>query len=341
MKFGLFGGATSGAAGPAGDSQAYRDFIDYVLEAEDLGYYSVFLVEHHFTGLGQISSSLNLLSYLAAQTSTLRLGTAVTVLPWHNPVLLAEQAATVDLLSSGRLDFGIGRGYRDNEFHGFGIPASEAAGRYEEALQIILKAWTAKDRFSHHGERWHYNDIIVEPHPVQTPHPPIWMAAGSGTSLRTAAERGFGVLIDQNASFEVVAERVQCYRDRLEETGKEYQPGNVAVTRAVSLVYTEAEREEAVSRRIELLNRTKALAHAGGSGASTPNAMKDLFFSDTRRATEEGAIIGDPDECIARLQLLRDAGVEQVLLTDPLGSPQRLKLFAKDVIPAAAEWVSE
>jgi alkanesulfonate monooxygenase SsuD/methylene tetrahydromethanopterin reductase-like flavin-dependent oxidoreductase (luciferase family) len=69
--------------------------------------------------------------------------------------------------------------------------------------------------------------------------------------------------------------------------------------------------------------------------------MKDLFFSDTRRATEEGAIIGDPDECIARLQLLRDAGVEQVLLTDPLGSPQRLKLFAKDVIPAAAEWVSE
>src|ERR1700693_6436849 len=106
MKFGLFGGARA-RGGPAGDSEGYHDFIKYVVAAEELGFSSVFLVEHHFTGFGQVSASLNLLSYLAARTERIRLGTAVVVLPWHNPVLVAEQAATLDLLSKGRLSFGV------------------------------------------------------------------------------------------------------------------------------------------------------------------------------------------------------------------------------------------
>src|SRR5665213_2354370 len=118
MKFGLFGGARA-RGGPAGDSEGYHDFISYVVEAERLGFSSVFLVEHHFTGFGQISASLNLLSYLAARTERIRLGTAVVVLPWHNPVLIAEAVATLDLLSNGRLDFGVGKGYRPYEFSGF------------------------------------------------------------------------------------------------------------------------------------------------------------------------------------------------------------------------------
>ena len=133
MKFGLFGSAQAKRGqGPDVDSaKGYRDYLEYNIEAEGLGFYSAFAVEHHFTGFGQVSATLNLMTYLAAQTSTLRLGTAVMVLPWHNPVLLAEQAATVDLLSGGRLDFGVGKGYRYNEFEGFGIPMEEAAGRFE------------------------------------------------------------------------------------------------------------------------------------------------------------------------------------------------------------------
>src|SRR5437868_4253554 len=111
MKFGLFGGARA-RGGPAGDSDGYHSFINYIIEAERFGFSSVFLVEHHFTGFGQVSASLNLLSYLAARTERIRLGTAVVVLPWHNPVLVAEEAATLDLLSNGRLDFGVGKGYR-------------------------------------------------------------------------------------------------------------------------------------------------------------------------------------------------------------------------------------
>src|SRR3546814_17411993 len=107
MRFGLFGGVARGGD-QLGDSRSYEDFIDYVVEAERLGFEAVFLVEHHFTGNGQLSASLTFLSYLAGVTSKIRLGTAVTVMPWHNPVLLAEQAAIVALVSKGRLDFGGG-----------------------------------------------------------------------------------------------------------------------------------------------------------------------------------------------------------------------------------------
>src|SRR5215510_10063253 len=153
MKFGLFGGAKSSGEGPVGDSTGYAKYIDYVLRAEALGFHSVFVVEHHFTGVGQLSASLNFLSYLAARTRSLRLGTAVVVLPWHNPALLAEQVATLDLLSGGRLDFGVGKGYRQPEFAGFCIPIEEATERFDEALAFLRKAWSTGERFSHHGAR--------------------------------------------------------------------------------------------------------------------------------------------------------------------------------------------
>jgi hypothetical protein len=97
--------------------------------------------EHHFTGYGQVSPTLNLLTWLGARTRRLRLGTAVIALPWHNPVLLAEQAATLDLLSRGRLDFGIGKGYRYNEFAGFRVPMEGADARFEECLDLLCD-WT-------------------------------------------------------------------------------------------------------------------------------------------------------------------------------------------------------
>jgi alkanesulfonate monooxygenase SsuD/methylene tetrahydromethanopterin reductase-like flavin-dependent oxidoreductase (luciferase family) len=162
MKFGLFGGARTSPGSGVGDSQTYHKFLDYVQAADDLGYAGIFLVEHHFTGQSQVSASLNLLAYLAARTRHMRLGTAVIVLPWHNPVLLAEQVATVDLLSNGRVDFGVGKGYRDNEFESFCIPKEEATERFDECMEILRKAWSSKGRFSHHGKRWHFENIVID-----------------------------------------------------------------------------------------------------------------------------------------------------------------------------------
>ncbi len=166
MRFGLFGSAKSAGSGPDADSQGYQGFIDYVIRAEEQGFESLFMVEHHFTGVGQVSASLNLLTYLAARTSRIRIGTAVIVLPWHNPVLVAEQAATLDLLSGGSFDFGMGKGYRKSEFAGFCIPQEEAEARFEECVAFLRKAWTSDDRFSHHGRFWNFDDIVVEPRPI-------------------------------------------------------------------------------------------------------------------------------------------------------------------------------
>ena len=130
MRFGLFGSAQARRSGPDVDSAAgFRDFVAYNVEAEALGYHSTFLVEHHFTGFGQVSATLNLLTWIGARTTTLRLGTAVLVLPWHNPVLLAEQVATLDLLSGGRVDFGIGRGFQ-KALAGFAVGGGEESGAH-------------------------------------------------------------------------------------------------------------------------------------------------------------------------------------------------------------------
>src|SRR6202162_1978173 len=245
MRFGLFGGARTDPGEQAADSQIYGDYIDYICEAEALGFHSVFLVEHHFTGFAQISATLNFLTYLAAKTNRMRLGPAVLVLPWHNPALLAEQAATLDLLSNGRFDFGIGKGYRWGEFHGFRIPMEEAEERYQETVAFLRKAWTTPGRFSHRGKYWQYDDIVVEPAPVQKPHPPLWVGAQSPASIRYAAENGYNLLLGQAGSPEVVAEGIRVYRRAVEAQGRIYDPHTVGLTRALHIACTPEERAAA------------------------------------------------------------------------------------------------
>ena len=207
MRFGLLCTAN------VDTSQAVRDYVEFNVEAEALGFASTFLVEHHFSGFNQVAATLMLQTLVASRTSTLRLGTGVMVLPWHNPVLLAEQAATLDVLSDGRLDFGVGKGYRYSEFRGFSIDQSEADARFEESLEVLRRAWTSRDRFSHYGRFWSFDDIIVEPAPVQSPYPPIWVAAASEASIRRAAARGYNLILDQYASIEQIAERIGWFGD--------------------------------------------------------------------------------------------------------------------------------
>src|ERR1700758_3030162 len=261
MRFGLFGSAQARRSGPDTDSsQGFRDFIENNVEAEALGYYSTFLVEHHFTGFGQVSASLNLLTWLGARTRDLRLGTAVLVLPWHNPVLLAEQAATLDLLSGGRLDFGIGKGYRHNEFAGFCIPLEEADARFEEALEVITEAFISETPFSHRGKYWQFENIVVEPPTAQKPHPPFWMGAGSPTSVRQVAERGYNMLLGQHSLAEEILDQVAQFRGDVEARGRAFDPMHVAVARAVHMAKNAADKEAALERRYQGHMRINALA---------------------------------------------------------------------------------
>ncbi|NRF70590.1 LLM class flavin-dependent oxidoreductase [Aquincola sp. S2] len=320
MKFGLFGGARVSEEGSRSDSQGYAGFVNYVVEAERLGFASMFLVEHHFTGIGQVSSSLSLLSYLAAKTSTIRLGTGVVVLPWHNPVLVAEQAATLDLLSNGRFDFGVGRGYRKSEFDSFGIPMDEAAERFEEAIEVIRKSFVSRTRFSHHGKRWNYENIVVEPPVKQRPHPPLWIGAGNLEVIRRGARDGFNLLLDQVAPVALIGERVAAFRDECVRIGRAYTPDMVGVTRGYYLARTPEQRSEQKARREQILGSIGGIRQ---TGAPLPPPEED-----------DAPLFGSCAEIIERLRALERVGVGYVLVSDPSGDLEALKVFADEVMPA-------
>ena len=332
MRFGIFGSAQAKRGGPDVDSGAgFREFVDYNVEVEALGLYSSFVVEHHFTGFGQISATLNLLTWIGARTRTLRLGTAVLTLPWHNPVLLAEQGATLDLLSNGRLDFGVGQGYRHNEFAGFCVPMEEAEQRFEEALAVIIKAWTSDAPWSHHGKYWQFEEVVVEPPTAQKPHPPIWMGAGRPASIKKVAAYGYNLLLDQFAPIDQIGERIALFRAEVESRGRRFDPMRVAVTRSVNVVTTEAERQKALETRLAARRRMDRLAQRP-DGQNTASIMS---YADTLEAAEAGALYGTPDEIAAKLQTLRDVGAEYVLLNSA-GGLASLRRFAREVMPAFA-----
>ena len=329
MRFGLFGSAQAQRGGPDVDSGVgFREFVDYNVEAEALGFVSTFLVEHHFTGFGQISATLNLLTFIAARTKTLRLGTAVIVLPWHNPVLLAEQAATLDLLSQGRLDFGIGMGYRYREFAGFCMPMEEAAERFDESLEVILKAWTSDAPWSHRGKYWQFDDVVVEPPTAQKPHPPLWMGAGSAESIRKVAAQGYNLLLDQYASIEQIAERIALFRSEVEKQGRAYDPMSVGVTRSINVVDTPAELAKAFENRIAARRRIDRLTMRP-DGQNQGRVISD-------EAICAGALYGAPDAIAVKLEALRAGGAAYVLLNSA-GGPGSLRRFARELRPAFAE----
>lgn len=333
MKFGLFGGANSKRGGANADTTDYRRVIDMIREADDLGYHSLFMVEHHFTGIGQVSATLSMLAYLAGVTQRIRLGTGVTVLPWHNPVLVAEQAATVDLLSGGRLDFGVGRGYRDLEFHGFAMDKSEAEGRYRESLDVIMRAFTSDERFSHEGKYWKFDDIIVEPPTIQKPHPPVWTAAGSDDSIRRVARDGWNVMFDQFANIARTQERLAVWRDECAKIGRAFDPMQVSVARGLTIVRTDEEYQTALAaRRLRTANFIKEFGNLPGQTGASGVQLQPQSYSDRLFEDETGALIGKPDQIARQIEVLRDMGFEYVLLLMP-NDPEILRIFAREVMP--------
>lgn len=326
MKFGLFGGGRVGKLDPLGDSYGYRDFIEYICDAEAMGFESAFVVEHHFTGVGQLSASLSLLSYVAARTSRIRLGTAVLVLPWHNPVLLAEQITTLDVLSEGRYELGLGRGYRKAEFDQFCIPMDQGQDRYTECLELMLKSFTSRERFSHHGKYWHFENIVVEPAPVQQPHPPIWMAAGRPEGIAFVGKSNYNLLVDHIGNIAETIERVRVFTAAQAAAGIRPDASRVGVARQLNIVNSAEERRAAYARRRENLVNVRELA-------KKPEGYAPEKMADADIEADDAALIGTPEEIIERLQKLADGGVEYVLLTPASTTRKTLETFASRIMP--------
>ena len=182
----LIGQRTSGETG---FEEIYRNLLDDAVLAEGLGYHGVLLAEHHFTNYCAIPNPLMLAAAVGQRTSRLRIGTAVIVLPLHNPVRVAEDIAQADLLTAGRLEVGFGRGYAPYEFTPLGLDLGDSAAAMAEGLDVLESLWSGPDVSNRDG-RWPFPTITVTPQPLQRPRPPAWLACGSVGSFATALDRG-------------------------------------------------------------------------------------------------------------------------------------------------------
>ena len=191
MRFGFFDQLPC-AAGYS-ERQRYQDIMAQIELGDALGLDTAWLGELHFSrAFSTLADPLMVLAAAAQRARRIRLGTAVTLLPLHNPVKTAEQAATVDLLSDGRLELGVGRGTAPIHYAGYDIPQEESRARFEEALDFILEAWT-HETFSYEGKYYHARDLTIVPRPVQVPHPPVRIAANSPDTFPLAARRGLPI----------------------------------------------------------------------------------------------------------------------------------------------------
>ena len=350
MKFGLFHSVQ--LPNPSEQERYYREALEQALHAERLGYDSVWFTEHHFTRHGIVSATLSVLAYLAGLTDTIWLGTAVTVLPFHNPVQLAEQTATVDVLSNGRLDLGVGRGYQWGEFHRMGVPMDEATRRFEEGMEVLTRAWTGAEPFDHRGEFWSFNDLTVQPRPVQQPHPPVYVAASGADSVARVVRNDWNLLIGQAESEGQVANQIAFYKDALAEAETDYAPQRVVVARAMYAAPTtgQAWREAEIpfmwfkdtgqevsappGRRVELLPEEFAAYRS----RYTPGARFDYDAS-----CDGVMLFGSPAHIADRIGQLRDAGAENLIFFVNFGGIEHrkvldsLELFAAEVMPQFAD----
>jgi alkanesulfonate monooxygenase SsuD/methylene tetrahydromethanopterin reductase-like flavin-dependent oxidoreductase (luciferase family) len=337
MQIGLF----HSVQWPEGSDQSdrYAQALTQACHADALGFDSVWLTEHHFSRHGIVSDSLMVLAHLAARTTTVRLGTAVSVLPLHHPLRFAEAAATVDQLSQGRLDLGIGRGYQPGEFRGFGVDIAEKHARFDEALDLVRKVWAADGPVSHCGRYFSFTDAAPQPRPYQQPHPPLWVATDSPDGLAACAAQDWGVLLPQGTSLTVTAGQMKRYVDALAGAGHGSERARVNLARAAYVAPSDEQAwADAEGPYKAFLGYADKLRRATDAGAESGRSPFDLD-ADLRLS----ALFGSPDTVIAGLAAIRELGIDRVMLFMHMGElphhkiMSSLELFAREVLPVVRE----
>lgn len=221
VDFSLFSVLECPNGRPAQD--VYRETLDLFAYGETLGARAGWVAEHHFSDYGTLGGPAVFLSALAARTQKLRLGAAISVLPFHDPIRVAEDYAVVDLISGGRLDFGVGRGYQPKEFAGFGIDMAEARGRFLESLDIIQQAWR-EGRVDYQGEFYRFDDLLFRPPPVQSPIP-TYVASVSPETFDMVRTWGYGIMGSLlTNSVGQLGPRLTEFRDGLPEASRWAKP---------------------------------------------------------------------------------------------------------------------
>ena len=341
MNFGTFLLMQSPSA--RSSQEIFARGVEVAQAAETLGFRNVWLAEHHFSTYGYLSRPAQLATYIAAKTTRLRVGTAVIVVPLHHPLVIAEEIATLDLLAGGRLDVGLGRGYQHYEFERFGLELESGRARWEESIDIILKAFEGRP-FSYEGKLFKLPETTIFPRPLQHPRPPIWITAQSPDSVEGAVRRGFNVL---TGGFGVPIERMAEFRrlfDRVVTEVKPAEPLSVGVQRAVYVTQSEADARAAAEEarwnmRVTLSLRNHYERVEQGRAIPVP-APKEPDIDDL---LDRFLVIGTPDTCIRQIRRIRDlVGITHFNCSFWFGDLEQarvlrsMELFAREVMPAFA-----
>lgn len=229
-------------------NSVYETALERFSVMDQTGYDAVWLAEHHFSSFSVCPSVHMMGTMAAARTKRLRIGTAVSLAPFYNPLRLAEEVALLDVLSGGRVNWGAGRGFERSEFAAFGIPGEESAPRFHEAVDIVLKAWT-NQRLTYRGRFFQYENVEVLPKPVQPPHPPVWMAASSLSAIEWAAGQGHSILMDPHSSRADLVTKRRHYAAKMTEAGHSDAGRAIPMARLIAVDET-AEKARAVAKRV-------------------------------------------------------------------------------------------
>ncbi|MDZ4278100.1 MAG: LLM class flavin-dependent oxidoreductase [Dehalococcoidia bacterium] len=324
---------------PAGrtEQQVIDEQFDIMLRSEDYGFDSVWPAEHHFREYGHCATPSLILAALATRTTRLRLGTGVVVLPLNHPVRIAEDYAFLDVLSNGRIDLGLGRGYQPHEYRGYGVDQSRSRDIFREGVEIIQKAWT-EESFSYQGEYYQFEDLSVHPKPVQQPHPPIWMASLSAETFEMCGRYGFNLLCAPVFGFnlETGAAQIQEYRNGLKAHGRNPSDYKVA---ALSMTYVADTTQQALDEFKDgvmwyMKTFQKYVAPPKGQ-APIPTfelytQIRDILdLAEWDRLVAAGAVIcGSPDEVVDRIgHFAETCGIDEYLAWTRIGGLDRDKVM--------------
>src|SRR3954469_9993592 len=327
-------------------NQFVADITAEALYADQLAMHSAWIGEHHFNSLGVLSCPDLVLAYIAARTERIRLAPAVTVLPLHHPIRVAEQWATLDLLSNGRVDFAAGRGYDAREYLPFKVDFSDNQGIFEEGMELVRTLWAADGRISHHGKHYQFDDVRITPKPVQQPLP-AYVASFSKPSIELAARLGCGLIVAPFAaamSFGGLKQVADLYKETCAKYGN--KPGRLMCSYFTHFADDKTQEMAQRARQVRYYKECVIPAFPGDPKTAPPSyryfidMVERLQKVRPEDLTENSVLIGSPARMTETLKKVEAAGFCEVILYFNVGLKphtqvkEEMDRFMREVAPA-------
>lgn len=315
----------------------YRAMLDQMVEAENLGFDHLWLTEHHFTEDAYNPAPLSMAAAIAAVTHRIRIGTFVMLMPFIHPVRAAEDITLADILSNGRFDIGVGQGYTQEEFKGFGIDRKERGPRLSEGINLMRRLFT-EDKVSFEGRFTSISDVTLSPKPVQQPHPPVWVGARGPKAIRRAAE------LRANLMTTLGPDPAPAYLEALRELGEDPNDFRVAQLRMLYCADSEDQAWEECQEHLAHVfgYYERVLAEAGDvEGDDQPLPFKKPEEIRDSALADGALLIGTPQQVAEKLdRFCNDFVCTDFILSthfsgiDVAKSARSNELFATQVMPA-------